>query len=211
MDDVRLMTPSVQRFLRLDYKAGALCLVAAPIGQLVGTFFYDPVDGGGVAGTVVHMLTCVLWIPAWRALYGAVRGRAPLYAVLGTFLGIYSTLVLLNYSSMGIVVSLAGLGPVHETIRSLGQSLGFAGVVLLFTGLLFPLQFPVLGAMLWRQRMSPSWVALSLVAGGLSFPPSRMFDMRPLAHASDVLLLVPLVYVGVRQWRMAERVSLTAP
>jgi len=184
-----------------ERRVQALCLLAAPVLMSLTTFFWQADDTAlGVMGATVSVLAFVCWIPAWHALYGLVRPHHPRLAAIGPVLAAYASVVLVNWSVLGLFVEVQGIGPVHEVLQQLGQDLGFAGFVLLFSGFLFPLQFPVLAVALRRGRAIPAWILVSFVVGGLAFPPSRMLEIRALAHIADLVLLLPMGWLAYRWW-----------
>ena len=69
---------------------------------------------------------------------------------------------------------------------------------LFIPGSIFPLSLLVHGLMLARGRVVPTWVGLMLALGAAGFPISRFPRIELLAHAADLLLLIPLVWIGLR-------------
>ena len=55
-----------------------------------------------------------------------------------------------------------------------------------------------------RVRPVPRWVGALLCLSAIAFPASRIPRIDVVAHAADVLLLVPLVYVGLGFLRPAR-------
>ena len=63
-------------------------------------------------------------------------------------------------------------------------------------GPLFPLSLLILGAMLIRTKSIPLWAGLLICLAAIAFPVSRIPRIPLVAHAADVLMLVPLAYTG---------------
>lgn len=76
-----------------------------------------------------------------------------------------------------------------------------SGVLLFWSGPLFPLSLLMLGGMLLRGRAAPRWVGVLVCVGAVAFPASRITREAAVAHLVDVLLVVPFLYLGWRYWR----------
>ncbi|MGH2584086.1 MAG: hypothetical protein ACRDJE_04165, partial [Dehalococcoidia bacterium] len=77
-------------------------------------------------------------------------------------------------------------------------------------GWFVPLTMLLTGIMLYRTRTVPILLAALLAASGLLFPIARMPRIDSLALASDALLIIALVPIGVAMIADARRARLEA-
>jgi hypothetical protein len=47
----------------------------------------------------------------------------------------------------------------------------------------------------------PVWTAVLIALAGVAFPVSRIPRLAIVAHAADLLMLVPMGYVALRKWK----------
>jgi hypothetical protein len=71
----------------------------------------------------------------------------------------------------------------------------------------------VLGIGLYRTRTAPTWVAGLLVIGAIVFPIGHIGTILLVSHLAETILLVPLVWLGLRLLRgaPAQDVALSVP
>lgn len=112
------------------------------------------------------------------ALYGVVCGGTA-FAFRGLFTEIY------------------GISPA-VALQSLNAHPFVANAIFWIAGPAFPVSLLILGIVLIRTKTVPLWVGILLVFGGAIFPISRIPRIALIAHAADVLLLIPMWYIGVR-------------
>ncbi len=186
--------------VHFERKVWGICLIGAPLLMALGTFFWQ---GGrlGVVGGTIQVYAAALWIPALLGLYGLLRDRMPRFAVLGGLLSIYASLGGNNFGMDGIYGgAFRAAGASDAMLGALPGAMGLAlPLTLLVPGIFFPLNLLILGLALGRAKVVPTWWAGLLCLGAVAFPASRIPRIELLAHVADLLLLVPLVWLGWRQ------------
>ena len=70
--------------------------------------------------------------------------------------------------------------------------------VLVILGILFPISLLTLSVGLFRTGVAPTWVAALLGIGAIAFPVGHIGSMQLVQHLAESLLLVPLVWLGLR-------------
>lgn len=169
--------------------------IVAPLLSALSTFFWQ--DGEyGVSGGTILTLAMVFWIPAFVALFGLLKNM-PWYTSIGLILAIYGCVSGVCFALVGVFSAAFDISKETYLATAAQQEyeLGF-NLLLFWPGPLFPLSLLVLGAVLWRKKALPMWVALLLILGGIAFPASRIPRIEMIAHAADFLLAIPLIFVG---------------
>jgi hypothetical protein len=171
-------------------------MLLGPLLFSASTFYWN--DGEyGVQGGLLLSLSLVFWIMVFVGLFERLKNTMPAYAGWGLLVAIYGSVSGVCFAFMG-VISEAFIIP-HETFLSTANKYSNAFNLLLFwPGPLFPLSILVLGVVLWRKKIIPPWTGFLMIMGGIAFPLSRIPRIEWLAHLADVLLVVPIVYMGIK-------------
>jgi hypothetical protein len=64
---------------------------------------------------------------------------------------------------------------------------------------------------LFRTRTTPTWVAALLGIGAIAFPLGHIGGIQLVQHLAELLLLVPLVWLGLRFLRGVTPYGVTVP
>ena len=174
-------------------------LILAPTLFTVSTFFWRDVAGrteyGAWGGTLIA-LGSVVWVPALRALFDLVRPQMPRFAVWGWLAALYG---LFGGFAFGLEGLFADVFQLSHSVRQAAWSQfpTLFNLTFFWPGPLFPLSLVALAVVFLRTRVVPPWVAVLLALAGLAFPASRIPRLALVAHAADVLMLLPLTYVAV--------------
>jgi hypothetical protein len=48
------------------------------------------------------------------------------------------------------------------------------------------------------RKITPWWISLLFCFGTVAFPVGRILRIEWIAHAADVLLLIPVIYIGAK-------------
>jgi hypothetical protein len=177
-------------------RASFSSLILAPLLLGISTFFWTHGEYGVAGGTVLAFST-VLWIGAFALLFGLLRREMPAYASLGFILAVYGCLGGANFGMVGVFSETFGISHREYLQGAAAHALGF-NLLLFWPGPLFPLSLFVLGIQLGRKKVIPGWAAAMVCLGALAFPVSRIPRIDWIAHTADVLLAIPLCYLG---WR----------
>lgn len=185
---------------RLLEKVGGVCLIAAPLLMAICSFLWFN-DSLLLGAGIVQMYASVLYIPAILVLARLMWHQAPRLAVFVGMLGILGCAGAINFGTFGAYQWAAGTaGADAATVRAIEQVADEQLFpVLNLPGIVFPLALLILSIGLFRTGVVPRWMALLIGIGAICFPLSRIPDIRLLFHVSDLLLLVPLGWIGLRQ------------
>lgn len=192
--------------LRLEHRLYGVCLVMAPLLQAAATLFWE---GGstGMAGGVLTVYAFTFWIGVFFAFAARLRPRMPRLALATLSAGVLGSVAGTNFGVEGIVEGGLGMADLSEAILAGAGPPGTAAMVLGFflPGALFPLALLVCAAALLRAGAVPSWCGALLGLGAVAFPLSRIPRVQWLAVAADLLLALPLLWLGwqhltARRW-----------
>jgi hypothetical protein len=171
-------------------------LILAPLLLALSTFLWNRGEYGVAGGTLLGLST-VFWIGCFAVLFGLLRRKFPIYSSLGFIIAVYGCLGGANFGIAGVFSETFGISHREFLQGAAGHPMGF-NLLLFWPGPLFPLSLLVLGIQLARKRVIPGWVAAMVCLGALAFPVSRIPRIEWIAHTADVLLAIPLFYLGCR-------------
>lgn len=178
----------------LDYKLWGLALLVAPILLILSSFFWQGKEYGITGGTIL-VFALVFWIPALAGLFQLLANKMPYYARISILTSIYSCVGGINFGFVGIYSSIFSIS--HETyIKEFSKHMFAANLLLFWPGPLFVFNLLILGVNLIRTRSVPTWVGVLICLGAITFPLSRILRIELVAHLSDGLLAIPLLYMG---------------
>ncbi|MDJ1495858.1 hypothetical protein QNI19_23180 [Cytophagaceae bacterium DM2B3-1] len=178
----------------LDSKFAGLTLLLAPVLLLISTFFWEGKEYGVTGGTIL-VIALVFWIPALCVLYYLLRDKMPYVSRIGIVVSIYSCVGGINFGFVGVYSSIFSIS--HQTYLEGFSHYPVASNLLLFwPGPLFVINLFFLAISLIRTRTIPIWTGIVLCVGTLTFPVSRILRIELLAHFSDILMAIPLLYLG---------------
>jgi hypothetical protein len=173
------------------------CLLAAPLLQAASTFFWRDGYQGVNAGALI-LLASVCWVVGLSGLYRALESQAPRFSAIAWPVAAYGCLGGASFGIQGLCEQLMGVDH-SEAVRRLEAYPAAAFVAFWVAGPLFPLSVLALGIALTRTRMVPAAVGILLCLGAVSFPLSRIPRESLVAHAADLLLLVPFAWLAFRR------------
>lgn len=173
-----------------------LSLILAPALLAVSSFFWKNGHYGITGGTLI-VLDMLFWIPAFMALFAMVKYKTPRYAVWALPVAILGCIAGANFGFADFFTKAFNIS--HQAYLDTLADYPLASNLLLFqTGPLMPLSLIVLSLVLAGTKTVDVWVSVFICLGAIMFPVSRISRNEMLAHVCDVLLLVPLVYVGMK-------------
>jgi hypothetical protein len=168
--------------------------IIAPILSTLSTFYWQNGEYGVTGGTIL-ILAMVFWVLAFVALFGLLQNQLPWYRAIGLILAIYGCISGVCFGLLGVFSEAFQIDKETYLAKAAQYSLGF-NLLLFWPGPLFPLSLLVLGIVLPSKKAVPIWVGALLILGGIAFPLSRIPRIEIIAHATDVLLAIPLFFVG---------------
>lgn len=152
------------------------------------------VEYGAIGGAIIAIAT-VFWIPAFIGLFDLLKDTVPRYATWGVLIAIYGCIGGAAFGLEGLFAEAFSIP--HDARRAAwAQFPTMFNLTFFWPGPLFPLSLLILGAMLIRTKSIPLWAGLLICFAAIAFPVSRIPRIALVAHAADVLMLVPLAYTG---------------
>jgi hypothetical protein len=182
-------------------KLYAASLILAPACFALSSFFWQN-DGQYVqysvtAGTLL-IIGSVFWVFAFAAMFDLVKDWAPRYASWGILVAVYGCLCGgVGFALRDIITLLLHI-PHKQMLDIFAQHPVFDNIVFWIGGPAFPLSLLVLGVVLAATRKVPGWVGIMIVLSAVLFPVSRITRVEMIAHIDDMLMLVPMGYLGFR-------------
>lgn len=176
-----------------------ISLILAPALFAASTFLWIRSNGrveyGAIGGTIVTLAT-VFWIPGFIGLFDLLKEKMPRYATWGLLVAIYGCIGGAAFGLEGLFAE--ALNIPHEARKEAWTRYPTAfNLTFFWPGPLFPLSLLVLGAALIRTKSVPGWSGILICVAAIAFPISRIPRIDLVAHAADILMLVPLVYIGL--------------
>ncbi len=191
---------------RLQEKVAGVCLIAGALLLAPATQF--EYSGGlfwaGVFGLVIY----ILFVPGLLGIARLLRQPSPRLSVVAG--------LLVAAGCVGGVSFQAAM--LHEwAARTAGTPEAMMAAIMEVTeGQVFPVlvifsfQFPIslltLSVGLFRTHTAPTWVAVLLAIGAVVFPVGHIGSIQLVQHLAEVILLVPLVWLGLRFLRGVPQV-----
>ena len=183
--------------------AQGLCLLVAPALMAVSTFLWEGGEYGVYGGMVINIST-LFWIPALAGLFGLLADEMPRYAIWGWVVVLYGCVGGFNFGFEGMYTALFHI--LQETMLATAAEYPLPfNLTLWLPGPIFPLSLAVLSFWLVRKRATPVWTGVLLGVSALLFPASRIPRIEWIAHAVDLLMLVPCAYLSRSLWPGARR------
>ena len=169
-------------------------MIIAPLVFGASTFYWKNGEYGITGGTIL-VLSMIFWIPAFIGLFELLKEKMPTYCSFGFLIATYGCISGVNFGMVGVFSEAFQIS--HEVYLGevAKQPLAF-NLLLMWSGPLFPLSLLVLGINLLRKKVVPSWTAVMICVGALAFPLSRIPRIEVVAHITDILLAIPLIYIG---------------
>jgi len=177
----------------------AASLILAPLCYAVSSFFWQS-DGqytaySVTAGTLL-IVGSVFWVLAFTALFDLLKDRHPRYAAWGLMVAIYGCLCGgVGFALRDIITLLLHI-PHKQILEAFAQYPIFENIVFSVGGPAFPMSLLVVGIVLTATKKVPLWIGVLMGLSGVLFPVSRIMRIEMIAHATDVCMLVPMVYLG---------------
>ena len=193
---------------RLQEKVAGVCLIAAPLLWAPTTIFEYSSKGmlfwAGFLGLVIY----ILFIPGLLGIARLLRQPSPrLSVVVGLLIAAgcvagasFQTTLLHEWAARTAGTPEAMMATIMEVTE------GRVYPVLLIFSIQFPISLLTLGVGLFRTHTAPTWVAVLLAIGAIVFPVGHIGTIQLVAHLAEFILLVPLVWLGLRFLRGVPQV-----
>jgi hypothetical membrane protein len=181
----------------MEKKLFNLSLILAPLFYTLSGFFWLANGRYNVAGGTLIIIGSIFWIVVFNGLFDVLKVKTPVYSTIGRFLAIYGCVC--GGVAFGLQDAFAHIfGISHKTmLDGLGAHPIFANLIFWRGGPLFPLNVFVLGIVLVRTKTIALWAGVLFSLGGILFHISRILRIEAMAHAVDVLMLIPMFYIAL--------------
>lgn len=195
------LTPTVARIT-------GVAAVLAPVLLLLSSVAYLTQGGGvndGVLGGTIGVWATIALVVASVGITRLAEPRAPRAAAVVLLVALAGFTAGAAFNVQAIYLAKYGndfLADVTEGSSEGGDWIGF--FAFLPWGWMAPLGFVLMGWLLWRTRVVPTWTAALLVLGGVLFVAGRPARIDVLVVATDVVLVVALASIGMRLLRSAH-------
>lgn len=171
-------------------------LIAGPLLNAIATFLWNDEGRHGVTGGVLAALSAVAWVYGLLGLWERVKSEHPVIGVLGSIAAIIGCFGGISFGLQGFYEAAFGFDKAGS-LSHLAEHQTATSLVLWLPGPTFPLTVIALGLSLAVWKKAPLWTAAVMVVAGAVFPLSRIPRIEMIAHAADLLLLVPMAALGV--------------
>jgi hypothetical protein len=184
---------------QLQEKVWGVCLIAAPLLVAASSMLRFNESTLYAAG-LTQMYGAFLFIPAVLGLAAQLKHRAPRLAVFGGLAGVLGFVGGINFATVDLYKWAARTaGADDATVRAIvGVTENQLWPALNLPGVIGPLTLLILSIGLFRTGVVPKWAALLLGFGAIAFPMGRVPEIQALLILSDLLLLIPLAWIGFR-------------
>ncbi|MEU7798879.1 hypothetical protein AB0B10_06395 [Micromonospora arborensis] len=172
-------------------------LLLGPALSVVGTFYWQDDGVQGVDAAVFNVLSSLAWLVGLVGVFRAIEPRTPRYAAIALPLACYGVLGGVAFGLQGMHEELFGVSH-GDAVRLLEPYPVAASLLFWIAGPLFPTSLFFLGLVLARIRAVPVAIGGLISLGAVVFPMSRIPREVLVAHAADLLLLLPFLYLGIQ-------------
>ena len=205
MDGTMLADRLQERVAGVGLIAGALLL--APVTYF--EYSQELLFGAGAVGLFLYALL----LPGLLGVARLLRQGAPRLSVVAGLLATFGcvagatfqTAILHEWAARTAGTPEATMAAIMEVTE------GQVFPVLVTLGILFPISLLTLGIGLFRTGAAPAWVAALLVIGAIAFPAGHIGQIQLVQHLAETILLVPLVWLGLRSFAGATPHGVAVP
>ena len=191
---------------RLQEKVAGVCLIAGALLLAPATQF--EYSGGlfwaGVFGLVSH----ILFVPGLLGIARLLRQPSPRLSVVAGLLvaagcvggASFQVAMLHEWAALMAGTPESMMAAIMEVTE------GRVFPVLVIFGIQFPIALLTLSVGLFRTSTAPTWVAALLGIAVILWPIGHIGSIQLVQHLAEVILLVPLVWLGLRFLRGVPQV-----
>lgn len=171
-------------------------LVFAPLLMFISGFFW--INGEyGVKGGTILILSTVFWIVSMIYLFGLLKVTMPKIAQWGLLISIFGFVSGGLFGFVGVIAEIFNIS--HQSyIEAFEKYPVSTGILLFWSGPLAPLSLIFLGIIFLKAKTVNPGIAIIIIIGGIAFPASRISRNEWIAHIADILLLIPMWYLGAQ-------------
>jgi len=165
--------------------------------------------GAGAFGALIYALL----IPGLLGIARLLRLGAPRLSVVAGLLATFGCVAGATFQAALLHEWAARTAGTPEAMMAAIMEVteGQVFPVLVILGILFPISLLTLSVGLFRTSLVPAWVAALLGIGAIAFPLGHIGSMQLVQHLAETVLLVPLVWLGLRSLIVAPPQRVPVP
>jgi hypothetical protein len=187
---------TMQEVTKINRVVWGISMICAPLLFGMSTFLWQDGQYGANGGTMVVVAT-VFWIASFMGLFELLKFKTPVYASIGLLVAIAGCVSGANFGFAGAFNDIFSISHQHY-LEQLSEFPAVAGILLFWSGPIFPLSLFVLGIVLIKTKSVPSWAGILISLAGIAFPLSRITRVEWIAHLCDGLMFIPLCFLGFK-------------
>jgi hypothetical protein len=185
----------------MNTKLHVLSLFLAPLFYTISSFFWQMGGQYSVTSGTLIIIGSIFWVFTFAALFENLKEKMPYYAAVGFLIAVYGCLCGgVAFALRDIYAEIFNI-PHQVLLDAFAQHPVFTNIVFWIGGPAFPVSLLILGIMLVRIKTVDLWVGICISLSGILFPISRITRIELVAHAADVLMLIPLAYLS---WKLIK-------
>ncbi|WP_316811277.1 hypothetical protein [Pedobacter heparinus] len=190
------------RHQTIKQKWQGMSLIISATAMVAATFFMRGQEFTATGG-IIMILTVPFSIFGFNGIFEKFSKMMPAYVHWGFLLYLFGAVATVNFGMRGVFNELFGI-TIPDLEIATRQHPAIFTLVFFAIGPAFPLSILLLGINLYRKKLSRRWIALLLILGAISFPPSRVSRVEVLMHLCDLLLFIPMVAIGLKMIKNKE-------
>ena len=197
---------------RLQEKVSGVFLIAGSLLMVASTFL--EFSAGMLFGAgFIGMLAYLCFVPATLGLARLLRQRAPRLSVFVGLLATVGCVGAVNFQTALLHAWAARTaGTPEATMVAIAEVVeGRLFPVFVIFGIQFPLALLILSVGLSWAGVVPKWAAVLLGSGAIIYPVGHIGSIQLLMHLADLLLVVPMIWLGLRFLRGATPRGVAVP
>ncbi len=180
------------------------CLI---LGQLLfscSTFFWTEAGTYSVNSATFMFLSMVFWASGFIGLFGQLSSELPVYSRIGLLYSLYGTFGGAAFAMEGLFIEIFGLSEKAGVEAAEAFPLAL-NLIMYQSGPAFPLSLLILGIVL-AYKKKITWISgILLSLSGIAFPLGRILRKVEVAHLTDFLLLVAVIWIAFQLGKRAEK------
>ena len=197
---------------RLQEKVAGVCLIVGTLLLAPATYF-EYSQGQIFWSGAIGLPLFALLVPGLLGVARLLRQDAPRLSVVAGLMATFGCVSGATFQTANMhewAARTAGT-PEAQMAAILEVTEGRVFPVLVTLGILFPISLLTLSVGLLRTGAVPVWVAALLGIGGVIFPVGHIGQIQLVQHLAETLLLVPLVWLGLRSFTGAAPQGIAVP
>ncbi len=182
------------------------CMLIGHLLFYCSTFFWTEAGTYSVHSATFMFISMVFWALGFVGLFGQLSSELPIYSRIGLLYAFYGAFGGAAFAMEGLFIEIFGLSEKAGVEAAEAFPLAL-NLILYQSGPAFPLSLLILGIVLaFKKKIT--WISgILLSLSGIAFPLGRIMRKVELAHLTDILLLVAVVWIVFQLKKSLARTS----